>query len=197
MVLIQFTVADGSLCPWPGRGHVGGAVIAATGTVITRDPVVRYSPLARGSKSEVVTTQYDGDMLPKLGLLKVDFLGLRTLSIIDDAVKSVRAGKDPSFDIDKVPFDDAKTFELLRSAKALAVFQLDSQGMRDLLFRIKPTAQAGRAFLNLRHNLSTTQTQLNEGGLDLQPDPSNEAGDVLDGWISIQGRRRSPRPRWA
>ncbi|OGR87587.1 MAG: DNA polymerase III subunit alpha [Elusimicrobia bacterium RIFCSPHIGHO2_02_FULL_57_9] len=118
------------------KRHTG---VHAAGTVITKEPVVKYTPLAKGSKSEVVTTQYDGDMLPRLGLLKVDFLGLRTLSIIDDAIKSIRARHDPEFDIGAIPINDAKTFELLRSGKALAVFQLDSQGMRDLLFRLKPT----------------------------------------------------------
>ncbi len=118
------------------KRHTG---VHAAGTLITKEPVVRYTPLAKGAKSDVVTTQYDGDWCPKLGLLKVDFLGLRTLSIIDDAVKFVRARRDPSFDIDQIPMDDEKTYELLRSAKALAVFQLDSQGMRDLIFRIRPT----------------------------------------------------------
>ncbi len=118
------------------KRHTG---VHAAGTVITKEPVVRYTPLSRGGRSEVVTTQYDGDVLPRLGLLKVDFLGLRTLTIIDEAVKAVRARHDPGFDIDRVPFDDPKTYELLRSGKALAVFQLDSQGIRDLLLRIKPT----------------------------------------------------------
>ena len=118
------------------KRHTG---VHAAGTLITKEPVVRYTPLAKGAKSDVVTTQYDGDICPKLGLLKVDFLGLRTLSIIDDAVKFVKKRGKPDFDIDAIPMDDAKTFEMLRSAKALAVFQLDSQGIRDLLFRIKPT----------------------------------------------------------
>jgi DNA polymerase-3 subunit alpha len=87
----------------------------------------------------VVTTKYEGSILPQLGLLKVDFLGLRTLSIIDGAVKYIRSRGTPSFDIDKIPMDDAKTFELLRSGKALAVFQLDSQGIRDLMVRVKPS----------------------------------------------------------
>lgn len=118
------------------KRHTG---VHAAGTLITKEPVVRYSPLAKGAKSDVVTTQYDGEWCPKLGLLKVDFLGLRTLSIIDDAVKFVKARHDPAFDIDKIPMADEKTYELLRSAKALAVFQLDSQGMRDLIYRIRPT----------------------------------------------------------
>ncbi|UPT74121.1 MAG: DNA polymerase III subunit alpha [Elusimicrobiota bacterium] len=118
------------------KRHTG---VHAAGTLITKEPVVKYTPLAKGAKSDVVTTQYDGDVCPKLGLLKVDFLGLRTLSIIDDAVKFIKRGGNAGFDIDALPFDDAKTYEMLRTAKSLAVFQLDSQGIRDLLFRIKPT----------------------------------------------------------
>ena len=118
------------------KRHTG---VHAAGTLITKEPVVRYTPLAKGAKSDVVTTQYDGDWCPKLGLLKVDFLGLRTLSIIDDAVKFIRKRHDPKFEIDLVAMDDPKTYEMLRTAKSLAVFQLDSQGIRDLLFRIKPT----------------------------------------------------------
>ncbi|MBU6428972.1 MAG: DNA polymerase III subunit alpha, partial [Cyanobacteria bacterium REEB65] len=121
------------------KRHTG---VHAAGTLITKEKVVKYAPLAKGSKSDVVTTQYDGDYCPKLGLLKVDFLGLRTLSIIDDAVKFVRQRRDPKFNIDEIPQGDEKTFEMLRSAKALAVFQLDSQGMRDLLYRIRPTTFA-------------------------------------------------------
>jgi DNA polymerase-3 subunit alpha len=94
------------------KRHTG---VHAAGTLITKEPVVKYSPLAKGSKSDVVTTQYDGDICPKLGLLKVDFLGLRTLSIIDDAVKFVRARHNADFDIDAIVMDDAKTFELLRT----------------------------------------------------------------------------------
>ncbi|MEK7234289.1 MAG: DNA polymerase III subunit alpha [Elusimicrobiota bacterium] len=118
------------------KRHTG---VHAAGTLITKEPVVKYTPLAKGAKSEVVTTQYDGDVCPKLGLLKVDFLGLRTLSIIDDAVKFVKKRHDPKFDIDAIAMDDPKTYDMLRTAKSLAVFQLDSQGIRDLLFRIKPT----------------------------------------------------------
>ncbi len=117
------------------KRHTG---VHAAGTVITKEPVARYTPLARGAR-EVVTTQYEGSILPKLGLLKVDFLGLRTLTIIDGAIKFIRARVQPDFDIDRIPMDDAKTFELLRSGKALAIFQLDSRGIRDLLVRIKPT----------------------------------------------------------
>ncbi|MBI4679561.1 MAG: DNA polymerase III subunit alpha [Elusimicrobia bacterium] len=113
--------------------------VHAAGTVITKEPVVRYSPLARNPRSDVVTTQYDGDVLPALGLLKVDFLGLRTLTIIQNTVRSIRTRKDPAFDIEGIPMDDPKTYELLRRGESLAVFQLDSSGMRTLLQQLKPT----------------------------------------------------------
>ncbi|MFA6092479.1 MAG: DNA polymerase III subunit alpha [Elusimicrobiota bacterium] len=117
------------------KRHTG---VHAAGIVITKEHVWKYSPLARGS-SEVVTTQYDGDILPMLGLLKMDFLGLRNLSVIAGAVELIRGRKGPSFDIAKIPMNDVKTYELLASGRALGVFQLDSEGMRELLRRLKPT----------------------------------------------------------
>ncbi len=117
------------------KRHIG---VHAAGTVITKEPVVRYTPLARGSR-ETIITQYEGNILPELGLLKVDFLGLRTLSIIDNAIKAIRSRGRPDFDIDLIPTDDAKTFDLLRAGKGLGVFQLDSQGIRDLMVRVKPS----------------------------------------------------------
>ncbi|HAH05161.1 MAG TPA: DNA polymerase III subunit alpha [Elusimicrobia bacterium] len=117
------------------KRHTG---VHAAGIVITKEVVWKYAPLSKGS-SGVVTTQYDGAYLPMLGLLKMDFLGLRNLSVITDAVALVRARHDPSFDLMKIPMDDAKTYELLASGHALGVFQLDSEGIRGLLRRIKPT----------------------------------------------------------
>ena len=118
------------------KRHTG---VHAAGIVITREAVMKYTPLAKGS-SDVVTTQYDGEILPMLGLLKMDFLGLRNLTIIADAVRLIRERKDPAFAIESIPVDDKKTYELLASGKALGVFQLDSEGMRELLRRLKPTA---------------------------------------------------------
>lgn len=113
--------------------------VHAAGIVITKDAVVNYTPLAQAGKSDVVTTQYDGEVLPKLGLLKMDFLGLRTLSIIEHAVENIRSTGHKDFDITTVPLDDAKTFDLLKSGKCLGVFQLDSEGMRDLVRKLKPS----------------------------------------------------------
>ncbi|MFH2202561.1 MAG: DNA polymerase III subunit alpha [Elusimicrobiota bacterium] len=119
------------------KRHTG---VHAAAVVITKEPVVRYAPLAKGANSDVVTTQYDGDVLPNLGLLKMDFLGLRNLSVIDEAVKLIHARRDKDFDIHDLPFDDKKVYELLQSGRALGVFQLDSEGMRELLRSLKPTS---------------------------------------------------------
>ena len=119
------------------KRHTG---VHAAGIVITKEAVVKYAPLAKQTNSDVITTQYDGDWLPELGLLKMDFLGLRNLTIIDDAVKLIRARHEPGFDLAAIPGDDPKSFALLQSGKALGVFQLDSEGMRELLRRLKPTS---------------------------------------------------------
>ena len=86
-------------------------------------------------------TQYDKDDVEKIGLVKFDFLGLRTLTVIDRAVKSINEGLGDSnkIDIEKIPLDDAKVYKLLSSGKTMAVFQLESSGMRDLIKRLKPT----------------------------------------------------------
>jgi DNA polymerase-3 subunit alpha len=116
------------------KRHTG---VHAAGMVIANEKITNYSPLAKGSK-DIITTQYDGVVLPQLGLLKVDFLGLRTLSVIDDCVKFIRE-KDPCFNLEGIPLDDKKTYELLAEAKTIGVFQLESRGMRDLMRKLKPS----------------------------------------------------------
>lgn len=117
------------------KRHTG---VHAAGIVIGKGDLTQYVPLGKGSK-DVITTQYDGDGLLKLGMLKMDFLGLRTLTIIDQAVKMIRARHKPDFDIATIPLDDLPTFKLLQDAKAIGIFQLESSGMRDLLRRLHPT----------------------------------------------------------
>lgn len=116
------------------KRHTG---VHAAGTVIAAGNITAYVPLQKNNK-DIVTTQFDGEMLGKLGLLKVDFLGLRTLTVIRDAVDMVKARHQPDFDIDKIPVDDAKTYALLARADASGIFQLESAGMRDLLRKLKP-----------------------------------------------------------
>lgn len=114
------------------KRHTG---VHAAGKVITEKPVYKYVPLAQ--REGVVTTQYDGETLTELGLLKIDFLGLRTLSVIANTVKLIKE-KNKEFDIDKIPFDDQKTYELLSEGKTIGVFQLESEGMRKLVKNLKP-----------------------------------------------------------
>ncbi len=107
----------------------------AAGVVITRDPVSSYVPLALNDEAAV--TQYTMVALERLGLLKMDFLGLRTLTVIDDAVKLIRRNN-PDFNLDDIDTKDAATFEMLSQGRTDAVFQYESAGMRSVLSRLKP-----------------------------------------------------------
>jgi len=102
----------------------------AAGILITDTPLEEYVPLTLQEGD--VTVQYDMNAVSKLGLLKMDFLGLKTLTVIADAVDNVRRTADPQFDIAAVPLDDAPTFALLNSGRTTAVFQLESGGMQAL-----------------------------------------------------------------
>ena len=111
------------------------ASMHAAGVVITDRPVSHYVPLA--VNHDTVVTQYTMNDIADLGLLKIDFLGLKYLSIIDRAEKEVRKNL-PDFDITKVPLDDKKTFSLLADGNTEGIFQLESAGMRSLLQRMHP-----------------------------------------------------------
>ena len=114
--------------------HAGGVVIAP-------GSISDFCPVYVDRQSESVMTQYDKDDVEKIGLVKFDFLGLRTLTVIDRAIKSINHDKRDSelLDIDSIPLNDEKVFQLLSSGKTMAVFQLESSGMRDLIKRLKPT----------------------------------------------------------
>ena len=107
----------------------------AAGVVITRDPVSSYVPLAVNDES--VVTQFTMVTLEQLGLLKMDFLGLRTLTVIDDAVKMIRKSN-PDFNLDNIDLKDEKTFDMLSQGRTDGVFQYESSGMRSVLTRLKP-----------------------------------------------------------
>jgi len=116
------------------KRHTG---VHAAGTLIAAGDITDFVPLAKSNK-DVVITQYDGDVLGKLGMLKVDFLGLRTLTVIRDAVHLIRERHDPTFEIEEISLEDKKTYGLLVRADTSGVFQLESAGMRDLLRKLKP-----------------------------------------------------------
>ena len=109
----------------------------AAGVVISDRPLVDYLPLYRGKKGEVVT-QYDMKIVEKIGLVKFDFLGLRNLTVIENALGLIKrqGGKVP--DINNLDLNDQKTYQLLCAGDTTGVFQLESSGMKDLLVRLKP-----------------------------------------------------------
>lgn len=107
----------------------------AAGVVITEKPVYNYVPLARNDES--IITQFPMTTLEELGLLKMDFLGLRNLTVLEDAVNLVRAKK-PDFDIKKIPENDEATMQMLSQGKTKGVFQLESAGMTSVCTRLKP-----------------------------------------------------------
>ncbi len=111
--------------------------IHAAGVVISPEPMVEYLPVCKGPKGEVLT-QYDMKYTEMTGLIKFDFLGLKTLTVIDRALKLTSEVRDEPLDISTIPMDDPKTYNLLCKGDGLGVFQLESSGMRQLLTKIKP-----------------------------------------------------------
>ena len=107
----------------------------AAGVVITKDPVVSYVPLARND--DTIVCQYTMVTLEELGLLKMDFLGLRNLTILDDAVKMIQE-KDKSFTLDSIPENDPETYEMLQQGRTSGVFQLESSGITGVCVGLKP-----------------------------------------------------------
>lgn len=117
------------------EGMPRNASTHAAGVVITDKPVFDYVPLS--TNGDTVVTQFDMDTVAKLGLLKFDFLALRYLTIISDTEREIRKN-DPNFDVSHAPLDDADTYALIASGKTDGLFQLESEGMRQLLIAMKP-----------------------------------------------------------
>ncbi len=113
--------------------------VHAAGVVIADQPLVRYAPLYRDGPDGGPVVQYDMKSAESVGLIKFDFLGLKTLDQIRDAVEMVRRNDGIDVDIGLIPTDDAATFRLLQDGDALGIFQLESSGMRELLTRLRPT----------------------------------------------------------
>ena len=109
----------------------------AAGVVISQKPVMEYVPLSRGSDGSLVT-QFTMTTLEELGLLKMDFLGLRTLTVIQNAEKLVRRDKGIELDMDKIDYEDKKVYGMLGAGKTEGVFQLESTGMKNFMKELKP-----------------------------------------------------------
>ena len=110
----------------------------AAGVVIAPEPLVRYTPLQLGPGRDAVITQYDMKAVGDIGLLKIDFLGLQNLDIIATCLRLVNKTRGIDIDLEKVPFDDPKTFALISTADTHGVFQLEGAGMRRMLMDMRP-----------------------------------------------------------
>lgn len=108
----------------------------AAGVVITPAELTEYTPLFKSSQGDI-TTQYDMKSLEKIGVLKMDFLGLRTLTVIEDTLNMLRQ-RGINIELDQIPLDDARAFQIFCNGETIAVFQFESSGMRDCLRRLKP-----------------------------------------------------------
>src|ERR1700709_72468 len=120
------------------EGLVRGAGVHAAGVVIAPQPLTELVPVTR-TKDDAIVTSYDMKAVEKMGLLKMDFLGLTTLTVIDDCLKLIKSNKGVEVDLTTIPLDDRAVFEkVFHKALTSGIFQFESGGMRDVLRRYKP-----------------------------------------------------------
>ena len=111
----------------------------AAGVVVAPADLEEFCPVYKDQKTGSLTTQFSMKYVEKIGLVKFDFLGLKNLTVIDNSVKLIRAGKDPLFDITILPDDDKASYDLISSGNTTGIFQLESSGMKDMLVKLKPS----------------------------------------------------------
>ncbi|HOZ13490.1 MAG TPA: DNA polymerase III subunit alpha [Tenuifilaceae bacterium] len=120
------------------EGTVRQTGVHACGIIIGRDDLEEYVPLSTNKETSLFVTQYEGSHVEDIGLLKMDFLGLKTLSIIKDALQLVKESTGKDLDIDKIPLNDPKTFELFSKGETTAIFQFESPGMKKHMRALEP-----------------------------------------------------------
>jgi DNA polymerase-3 subunit alpha len=120
------------------EGLARHASVHAAGVVIAEEPLTNYIPLYKAAGSEDIITQFEGPMVEKVGLLKMDFLGLKTLSVLERARRLVKELHGVEIDLEKIDITDPKVFEVFAAGNTKGVFQFESGGMRDLLMKMKP-----------------------------------------------------------
>ena len=121
------------------EGSVRNTGIHACGVIITPDDITNFVPVATAKDSDLYVTQFDNSVVEEAGLLKMDFLGLKTLTLIKDTVKIVRAKHGIELDPDNFPLDDEKTYELFQRGETVGIFQYESAGMQKHMKDLKPT----------------------------------------------------------
>ena len=117
--------------------------IHACGVIIGADDLTKFAPVCtikdKDSGQDVVVTQYDGHVVESVGLIKMDFLGLKTLSLIKEALKNIKKHRGIDIDIEKIPIDDAETYQLYSEGRTIGTFQFESPGMQKYLKELKPS----------------------------------------------------------
>ncbi len=150
------TVLEGS------ARHTG---VHAAGVIIAPGDVSQYVPVSiqkgKGGSSDAVVTQYDGKWVEEFGLLKMDFLGLKTLTILDDALALIKENHGVEIDLDAIPLDDPETYKLFQKGDTVAIFQFESSGMREWMRKLKPTSLDDLIAMNALYR---------PGPMDLIPD---------------------------
>jgi DNA polymerase-3 subunit alpha len=121
------------------EGMARHASTHAAGVVISKGPLIDYAPLIKLGEGDV-NTQYDMGWVEKIGLLKMDFLGLRNLTVMKNASDEIRRTTNPDFDLESIPDDDQKTFDMLSRAETIGVFQLESEGMKRVVTELRPNS---------------------------------------------------------
>jgi DNA polymerase III subunit alpha len=119
------------------EGMTRHASVHAAGVVITPKAITEYAPLYKGAHDEIVT-QWSMKDIDRVGLLKMDFLGLSTLTLIDDAIKEIERTTGERLDMANLPLDDAKTYQIFQEGQTYGIFQFESSGMRDILRKARP-----------------------------------------------------------
>jgi DNA polymerase-3 subunit alpha len=119
------------------EGMTRHASVHAAGVVIAPKAITEYAPLYKGAHDEIVT-QWSMKEIERVGLLKMDFLGLSTLTLIDDAIKEIERTTGERIDIDRVPLDDPKTYAIFQAGQTFGIFQFESSGMREILRKARP-----------------------------------------------------------
>jgi DNA polymerase III subunit alpha len=130
------------------EGSVRNLGIHACGVIITPDDITNFVPVALAKDSDMVCTQFDNSVVESAGLLKMDFLGLKTLTLIKDACKIVKERHGIELDPDNFPIDDVKTYELFQRGETVGIFQYESAGMQKYMRELKPTVFADLIAMN-------------------------------------------------
>ena len=121
------------------EGSLRNVGVHACGVIITPDEITKFVPIATAKDSDLVVTQYDNSVVENAGLLKMDFLGLKTLTLIKDTIKLIKYRHKKDIDIDNIQLDDVKTYELFQKGDTVGIFQYESLGMQKYLRDLKPT----------------------------------------------------------